>query len=170
MTKKKQNTNADTRLRLQLAGACREAGGAENLFDGDAQLVQFFGGKPFLHALEQFPLLTPDVRRQKRCEGQQSRSVHRACGGAIDSVAELYVLVSQVAHQRFQLRKPFGGREEHALLGIEVEADLLVEEAHHLAPPCLEFYDSRARATLNPDAKRKRVLMLAGEGMERGIA
>ena len=155
-------------LGLQFAGGGGKAGGAEVVIDGKADRVQFLGGKQLLHGLKELTLFTADVGRKQRGEGGEVALVHFAGGGTVHGTAKRDVLVAERADQRAQFGKTLSGGEQHALLGVEMEADLLVEQAADLSLPIRDVV--RGAPALDADAEGEGVLVLAGERMEGRVA
>src|SRR5512133_3481680 len=160
----------DSAVRPDFTRTCGQAGRTEIRFDADAELVQLLGRKQLLHAFKQLALLPADMVREQGSEGNQTSSIHGPAGGAVDGGAQFHVLAAELAYERSQIRKPFGGGEKNTFFGIKVEADLLVEEADDLLLPTANVVGGGTTPTFDADTKGQGVLMLAGERDEGRVA
>ena len=150
-------------LALKITGRARHAGGGKNVLEGSAQVRQFLGTDQLLKRLEQFAFFPPDVGRQSRREITHRLRVHRQGGRG----AQANVVAPEVIYKLSQSGEALGHRKEHVLLGIEMKADLLVEEAGYLRAYRGKLVVVGAR---NPDAQRQRVLVLMRKRDEGWIA
>jgi hypothetical protein len=84
--------------------------------------------------------------------------------------AEHYVLAAKLLDEFAQVRKIFGSREQDALFGIEVIADLLLEEAGDFSLQRSEVGVAGAESAVDADAKGECMLMLVRERNEGRVA
>jgi hypothetical protein len=150
-------------LTLNIAGRAGHSGVGKIRMESLAETCHFLGAHQLLHGLEQFAFLAADMRSEPRREvAQGSRGQARSEGGA-----KANVVAPQVIYKGSKLCKTFRSGKKHALLGVEVKADFLVEETGSFL---LQFGDLVIPRAGDANAQRKRVLVLVRKRHEGGVA
>src|SRR4051812_29214485 len=85
---------------LDFTRTCRQPGSTKIPFDGDAEIVQFFGRKQLLHAFKEFPFFPPDVTGEQGGKRGQTAAIHGPAGRAVDGGTQFHVLSAKLAYER----------------------------------------------------------------------
>src|ERR1051326_8069567 len=88
----------------------------------------------------------------------------------VDRRSQFSMVLDQVADQAAQLRKPLRCREEHPLLGVEVERDLLLKEVDNLPSPAGNLLRRGPRRAFYPYAEGECMLVLVRKRDEGRVA